>query len=83
MLKDLKKFIIFLTRIGAFKYLVIPFSFYNRLISWQYLINNILFNFLYHFIQTYLNHIFIYNKTLKNHYSHVYQILERLQEVEI
>ena len=80
MSKDLEDFTIFLIKFGIFKYLVMPLSFYNSLASWQHFINYILSNFLLCFIQVYLDDIFIYCKTLKEHYSHVCQTLQRLQE---
>ena len=39
MSKDLKKLTTFLTRFDTFKYLVIPFSLYNKPASLQHLIN--------------------------------------------
>ena len=71
MLEDLEKLTIFFTRFGAFKYLVMLFKLCNGLASWQHFINNTLFNFLYHFIQAYLDHIFIYSKTLKDYRSYI------------
>ena len=68
----------FLTRFGAFKYLVMPFCLCNGPASWQHLINDTLFDFLHRFVQTYLDDILIYNKTLKEHYSHVCQVLQHL-----
>ena len=71
MLEDSEELTIFLTRFGAFKYLVMPFGLYNRPASWQHLINDTLFDSLYFFVQAYLNDIFIYSKTLKNYCSYV------------
>lgn len=45
--KDLTTFITF---IGAYKYYILPFSLINRLVSYQYYINNILFKYLNDFI---------------------------------
>ena len=64
MFEDLEKLTIFLTRFVVFKYLVMLFDLCNGLVSWQYLINNTLFDFLHRFIQVYLNDILIYSKTL-------------------
>ena len=50
MLEDLEKLTTFLTRFGAFKYLVIPFDLCNGPASWQHFINNTLFDFLHHFV---------------------------------
>ncbi len=83
MFEDLEELTTFLTRFGKFKYLVIVFSLYNDLAFWQHLINNILFDFLHHLVQVYLNNILIYNKTLKKHRSHIRQVLQCLQEVEL
>ncbi len=63
--------------------MVIPFGLCNGPASWQHLINNTLFDFLYQFVQAYLDDILIYHKTLKDHRSHVRQVLERLREAEI
>ena len=59
------------------------FELYNRPTSWQYFINDTLFSFLYYFVQTYLDDIFIYNKTLKDPHLHVGQILKRLRKVRL
>ena len=71
MLEDSKELTIFLIRFGAFKYLVMLFSFSNELASWQHLINNTLFDFLYRFVEAYLDDIFIYNKTFKDYCLHI------------
>ena len=80
MSKDSEKFTTFLTRFGAFKYLVMPFGLFKGPASWQHLINDTLFDFLHRFIQAYLDNILIYSKTLKEHHSHVRQVLQCLQE---
>ena len=71
MFEDSKKLTTFLTRFGTFKYLVMPFELCNGPASWQHFINNILFDFLHRFVQAYLDDIFIYSKTLKDHYLYV------------
>ena len=83
MSEDSKKLTTFLTRFGAFQYLVMLFDLCNGPTFLQHFINNTLFDFLHYFIQAYFNDIFIYNKTLKDHYLHVRQVLKRLQKVEI
>ena len=47
MSKDSEELTTFLTRFGAYKYLIMPFDLCNGPISWHYLINNILFDFLH------------------------------------
>ncbi len=78
MSEDSKELNTFLTRFDAFKYLVLPFSLCNRPVSWQHLINNTLFDFLHRFVQTYLDDILIYSKTLKDYRLYVCQVLEHL-----
>ena len=69
--KDSEELTIFLTRFGAFKYLVMPFGLCNGPDSWQHLIKNTLFDFLHRFIQAYLDNILIYIKILNDHRFHV------------
>ena len=76
--EDSEELTTFLTRFGAFKYLVMPFGLCNGPASWQHFINDILFHFLHCFVQAYLDDIFIYSKTLKDHCLHIQQVLERL-----
>lgn len=83
MSKDSEELTTFLTRFDAFKYLVMPFGLGNGSASWQHLINNTLFDFLHRFVQAYLDDIRIYSKTLKDHRSHVRQVLECLREAGI
>ena len=60
-----------------------PFGFCNGPVFWQYLINNILFDFLHYLVQAYLDNILIYSKILKDHYSYICQILKHLQKARI
>ena len=57
-----------------------PFGLCNGLASWQHFINDTLFNFLYRFVQAYLDNIPIFSKTLKKHPFYICQVLQRLQE---
>ena len=50
MFKDSEELNTFLTRFGAFKYLIMQFGLFNGTASWQYLINNTLFDFLHYFV---------------------------------
>ena len=67
MSEDLEELTTFLTRFGIFQYLLMPFDSCNRPASRQHLIKNTLFDFLYRFIQAYLDDILVYIKTLKDH----------------
>ena len=74
MSKNSEELITFLTRFGAFKYLVMPFGLCNGPTSWQNLINDTLFDFLHRFVQASLDDILVYSKMLKNHRLHVRQV---------
>ena len=78
MSEDSEEFTTFLSRFSAFKYLVMPYGLCNRLASWQHLINNTLFDYLYCFIEVYLDNILIYSNMLQDYCSHVCQVLQRL-----
>ena len=45
--------------------------------------NDVLFEYLHQFCQTYLNDIIIYSKTLKEHKRHVRLVLNRLREANL
>ncbi len=49
----------------------------------QHYINDVLFNCLHKFCQTYLNDILIYSKILKEHRTHVKEVLNKLHEVDL
>jgi hypothetical protein len=70
----------FITSFGAFKYLVLPFGLTNGPASFQYYINDVLFEYLHDFCQAYLDDILIYSKTLKEHKQHVRAVLQRLRD---
>ncbi len=49
----------------------------------QHYINDVLFDCLHKFCQTYLNDILIYSKILKEHRTHVKEVLNKLHEVDL
>ena len=59
------------------------FELINESAFFQHYINDVLFNCLYKFCQTYLNDILIYSKTLKKHRTHMKEVLEKLREVNL
>ena len=83
MSEDLKELTTFLTRFNAFKYLVMPFDLCNGPVFWQHFIDNTLFNFLYYFVQVYLDDILIYTKIFRAHHLEICRVLERLCQAEI
>ncbi len=51
--------------------------------SFQHYINDVLFDCLHKFCQIYLNDILIYSKILKEHRTHVKEVLNKLREVNL
>ncbi len=75
--------ITFVTFFNIYKYRIMLFELINESAFFQHYINNVLFNCLHKFCQTYLNDILIYSKTLKEHRIHVKEVLEKLHEVDL
>ncbi len=65
----------FVTFFNVYKYRVMLFKLINELAFFQHYINNVLFDCLHKFCQTYLNDILIYSKILKEHRTHVKEVL--------
>ena len=59
------------------------FKLINTSVTFQKLINHVLYNHLNEFIITYLNNILIYFKNKKNHEKHVKEILKKFQEKKL
>ncbi len=78
--KDLTTFVTFF---DIYKYKVMLFELINESAFFQHYINNVLFDCLHKFCQTYLNDILIYSKILKEHRTHVKEVLEKLREVNL
>ncbi len=73
----------FVTFFDIYKYRVMLFELINESAFFQHYINDVLFNCLHKFCQTYLNDILIYSKTLKEHRTYVKKVLEKLREVDL
>ncbi len=83
MHSDNKDLTIFITSFDFYKYHVMSFELINDLTFYQHYMNDVLFNYLHQFCQTYLDDIIIYSKTLKKHKQHVRLVLHRLQETDL
>jgi hypothetical protein len=70
----------FRTRYGLFEYLVMPFGLTNAPASFQYLINDVLRDYLDIFLIVYLDDILIFSKTRDDHINHVNLVLQRLRD---
>ncbi len=73
----------FVTFFNVYKYRIMLFELTNESASFQHYINDVLFECLHKFCQTYLNDILIYSKTLKEHRTHVKEVLNKLREVNL
>ncbi len=73
----------FVTFFDIYKYKVMLFELINESAFFQHYINDILFECLHKFCQTYLNDIFIYSKILKKHRTYVKEVLGKLHEVDL
>ena len=77
-----ENFTIFICSLSIYKYHVLFFELINDSINWQHYMNDLLFEYINHFCQIYLNDIFIYSKIRKKHERHFIQIFQKLEKVE-
>ncbi len=83
MSSESKNLTTFVTFFNVYKYRVMLFELINKLTFFQHYINDVLFDCLHKFCQTYLNDILIYSKILKEHRIHVKEVLDKLREVNL
>ncbi len=83
MSTESENLITFITFFNVYKYKVMLFELINELAFFQHYINDVLFDCLHKFCQTYLNDILIYSKILKKHRTHVKEVLDKLREVDL
>ena len=70
----------FRCRYGQYEYLVMPFGLTNAPAVFQFLMNDILREFLDFFVVVYLDDILIYSNSEEEHIKHVKLVLQRLRE---
>jgi len=83
MLLNSEDLTIFITSFDFYKYHVMSFKLINGSTFYQHYMNDVLFDYLHQFCQTYLDDIIIYSKTLKKHKRHVQLVLHRLRETDL
>ncbi len=83
MSTESENLITFVTFFNVYKYRVMLFELINELAFFQHYINDVLFNCLHKFCQTYWNNILIYSKILKEHRTHVKEVLDKLHKVDL
>ena len=69
----------FVTRYGAFEYLVMPFGLCNAPATFQRMMNTILRDGLDRFVLVFLDDILIYSRTIEEHEQHIRAVLDRLR----
>ncbi|KAI7804820.1 hypothetical protein IRJ41_020769 [Triplophysa rosa] len=73
----------FSTSNGHWEYQVMPFGLANAPAVFQTLINDVLREFLNHFVFVYLDDILIFSNSLHEHIFHVRQVLQRLLDNQL
>jgi hypothetical protein len=56
------------------------FGMCNAPITFQWMVNDILRDFLHKFVTVYLDDVYIYNRTLDEHWEHLRLVLQRFKE---
>ena len=69
----------FVTRYGAFEFLVMPFGLCNAPATFQRIMNTILRDGLDRFVLVFLDDILIFSRTQEEHALHIRSVLERLR----
>ncbi|XP_013763718.1 RNA-directed DNA polymerase homolog [Pundamilia nyererei] len=70
----------FNTHLGHFEYLIMPFGLTNAPAIFQALVNDVLRDFLNHFVFVYLDDILIFSRSRAEHVKHVRLVLHHLLE---
>ncbi len=83
MISESENLTTFITFFNVYKYKVMFFKLINELAFFQHYINNVLFDCLHKFCQTYLNDILIYSKILKKHKTYMKEVLDKLHEADL
>jgi hypothetical protein len=66
---------------GHFEYIVMPFAFFNALVVFQHLLNNVFREYLDNFVVCYIDDIFIFSNNMEDQECHVHVVLEKFWEV--
>ena len=78
-----KEKIVFQTQYRLYKYIVILFSLYNTLGTFQTFINKILRKYLDNFYTTYLDNMLIYSKREEDYKNYMLKVLQKLKELSL
>ena len=75
---DSRKYTAFICSRGLYEYNVLPMGITNATETFQRLMNTVFKDILHKIVETYLDDIIIYSRTLKEHVQHVKMVVERL-----
>ncbi len=78
-----KNLITFRIRFEVYKYCVLLFELCNKLVTYQYYMNDVFFDYFDDFVFAYINDIFIYNNFKKKYIKHVKKILQCLRDTSL
>lgn len=70
----------FSTPHGHYEWVVMPFGLTNAPATFQYLMNNVLREYINNFVTVYLDDILIYSDTIEEHENHIVQVLKELRK---
>jgi len=73
----------FVTRYGAFEWLVLPFGLRNSPSVFQNMMNKCLSGYIDRFVQLYLDDILVYSPTAESHLEHIRLVLERFRQFKL
>jgi hypothetical protein len=74
---------VFSTRYGLYEYLVMSFGLTNTPAHFMYLMNSVFTEELNRFVMVFINNIFVYSKSRKEHKEHLRIVLQRLRDHQL
>jgi hypothetical protein len=80
--KDIPK-MAFTTRHGLYEYLVMSFELINAPAHFMYFMNSVFMSELDKFVVVFIDNIFVYSKSMKEHEEHFWVVLEQLRDHQL
>ena len=73
----------YVTRYGSYEFLVMPFGLTNAFATFCNLMNDVLYEFVDHFVVVYLYDIVVYSESLEDHLEHLRKVTSKLREHQL